>query len=115
MVQLSGVQVLSQSSVIVNQITFYKTIRFYFLMGRRKKQSCGRYTEILPGLYVGGREALAAMEDRGISVKAVANIGGGKAAHPNTLRIHVADSEDTSLAWLNREYSFKFAHLIFSG
>ena len=55
------------------------------------------------------------MEDRGISVKAVANIGGGKAAHPNTLRIHVADSEDTSLAWLNREYSFKFAHLIFSG
>ena len=84
-------------------------------MGRRKKQSCGRYTEILPGLYVGGREALAAMEDRGISVKAVANIGGGKAAHPNTLRIHVADSEDTSLAWLSREYSFKFAHLIFSG
>ena len=71
-------------------------------MGRRKKQSSGRYTEILPGLYVGGREALAAMEDRGFSVKAVANIGGGKAIHPNTLRIHVEDGEDTSLAWLIR-------------
>ena len=77
-------------------------------MGRRKKQSCGRYTEILPGLYVGGREALAAMEDRGISVKVVANIGGGKATHPNTLRIHVEDGEDTSLAWLIREYSSEF-------
>ena len=77
-------------------------------MGRRKKQSCGRYTEILPGLYVGGREALAAMENRGISVKAVANIGGGKAVHPNTLRIHVEDGEDTSLAWLIRNYSSEF-------
>ena len=78
-------------------------------MGRRKKHSCGRYTEILPGLYVGGREALAAMENSGISVKAVANIGGGgKAVHPNTLRIHVEDGEDTSLAWLIRNYSSEF-------
>ena len=98
MVQLSKVQVQS-----VIHFT-----RFYFSMGRRKKQSCGRYTEILPGLYVGGREALAAMEDRGISMKAVANIGGGKALHPNTLRIHVEDGEDTSLAWLIRNYSSEF-------
>eukprot|EP00397_Hematodinium_sp_SG-2012_P032550 GEMP01034660.1.p1 GENE.GEMP01034660.1~~GEMP01034660.1.p1 ORF type:complete len:269 (+),score=64.15 GEMP01034660.1:126-932(+) len=72
----------------------------------------GRYSEIIPGLYLGNKDAaevltagaskngkLMSEKDRSVAdgLVAVANLGGGKLVHPNTWKAHIADSDDASL------------------
>jgi len=74
-----------------------------------KKVSAGRHSEILPGLFLGNKDAVEELP----CLAAVANVGGGKSVHPNTHRVHIADSHETSMLpifpgmceFLRREWS----------
>ena len=67
-------------------------------MPKKKKQSAGRYSEIVPGLLLGNLSAVPElMESTKLELIAVVNVGGGKTQHPNTLKFHVKDSQETSM------------------
>ena len=67
-------------------------------MPKKKKESAGRYSEIVPGLFLGNKDAVAKlMESNDLELIAVLNIGGGQTLHPNTLKYYVKDSAYTSM------------------
>ena len=67
-------------------------------MPKKKKESAGRYSEIVPGLFLGSKDAVGKMmESSELELIAVLNIGGGQSLHANTLKYHIKDSRHTSM------------------